>query len=163
MMGQDMSNNMIQRNRMNQMSSQRNVYDMVDRSSSMRDTNMMGRKRMGQNMYSNMMGQDMSSNTMNRNMIDQHNMRNMMGQDTMEDNIKGQNTYSNMMGSDVLNRNMLGQEMSSNVMGRDMSSNMMNTYANDINRLPLGQRNTMSQMMQIQQIPQSVASRNTFF
>merc|ERR1712108_38161 len=135
MMGQDMSNNMIQRNRMNQMSSQRNVYDMVDRSSSMRDTNMMGRKRMGQNMYSNMMGSDMSSNLLNRNMI----------------------------GQDVLNRNMLGQEMSSNVMGRDMSSNMMNTYANDINRIPLGQRNTMSQMMQIQQIPQSVASRNTFF
>merc|ERR1712029_499523 len=177
MMGQDMSNNMIQRNRMNQMSSQRNMYDMMDRSSNMRDTSMIGHKRMGQNMYSNMMGQDMSSNTMNRNMIDQHNMRNMMGQDMMEDNIKGQNTYSNMMGrdmssnllnrnlmgQDMLNRNMMGQEMSSNMMGRDMSSNMMNTYANDINRLPLGQRNSMSQRMQIQQIPQSVASRNTFF
>jgi len=177
MMGQDMSNNMIQRNRMNQMSSQRNMYDMMDRSSNMRDTSMIGHKRMGQNMYSNMMGQDMSSNTMNRNMIDQHNMRNMMGQDMMEDNIKGQNTYSNMMGrdmssnllnrnmmgQDMLNRNMMGQEMSSNMMGRDMSSNMMNTYANDINRLPLSQRNSMSQRMQIQQIPQSVASRNTFF
>jgi len=182
MMGQDMSNNMIQRNRMNQMSSHRNVYDMVDRSSTIRDTNMMGRKRTGQNMYSNMMGQDISSNTMNRNMINQHNMRNVMGQDMMEENIMGrnimdQNAYSNMMdrdmssnllnrnmiGQDMLNRNMMGQEMSSNVMGRDMSSNMMNTYANDINRLPLGQRNTMSQMMQIQQIPQSVASRNTFF
>merc|ERR1712108_114410 len=126
---------MIQRNRMNQMSSHRNVYDMVDRSSTIRDTNMMGRKRTGQNMYSNMMGRDMSSNLLNRNMI----------------------------GQDMLNRNMMGQEMSSNVMGRDMSSNMMNTYANDVNMLPLGQRNSMSQMMQMMQIPQSVASRNTFF
>merc|ERR1711990_675603 len=128
MMGHDMSNNMIQRNRMNQMSSQRNVYDMVDRSSNMRDTNMMGRKRMGQNMYSNMMGQDMSSNTMNRNMIDQHNMRDMMVQDMMEDNIKGQNTYSNMMGSDMssnlLNRNMIGQDvLNRNMLGQEMSSN----------------------------------------
>merc|ERR1711974_500362 len=70
MMGQDMSNNMIQRNRMNQMSSQRNVYDMVDRSSSMRDSNMMGQDTMednikGQNTYSNMMGSDMSSNLLN--------------------------------------------------------------------------------------------------
>merc|ERR1712108_14690 len=53
MMGQDMSNNMIQRNRMNQMSSQ-HMFDMMDKSSNMRDNNMMG-----QNMYSNMMGQDM--------------------------------------------------------------------------------------------------------
>merc|ERR1712121_579181 len=100
-----------------------------------------------------------------------------MGQDMREDNIKSQNTYSNMMGrdmssnllnrnmmgQDMLNRNMMGQEMSSNVMGRDMSSNMMNTYVNDVNRLPLGQRNTMSQRMQIEQIPQSVALRNTLF
>merc|ERR1712029_990518 len=72
MMGQDMSNNM-QRDRMNQMSSQRNMYGMMDRSSNMRDNNMMGRNIMnekmmglnimGQNMYSNIMGRDMSSNT----------------------------------------------------------------------------------------------------
>merc|ERR1712108_42669 len=120
MIRQDMSNNMIQRNRMNQMSSQRNMFDMMDKSSNMRDNNMMG-----QNMYSNMMGQDMSSNTMNRNIIGRDNMRNRMG--------------------------------------RDMSSNMMNTYVNDVNRLPLGQRNAMSQRMQIEQIPQSVALRNTLF
>merc|ERR1712108_58837 len=176
MMRQDMSNNMIQRNRMNQMSSQ-HMFDMMNKSSNMRDNNMMG-----QNMYSNMMGQDMSSNIMNRNMIGRDNMRNRMGQDMMEENIMGrdimdQNTYSNMMGrdmssnllnrnmmgQDMLNRNKMGQKMSTNMMGRDMSSNMMNTYVNDVNRLPLGQRNTMSQRMQIEQIPQSVALRNTLF
>merc|ERR1711974_339492 len=138
MMRQDMANNMIQRNRMNQMSSQ-HMFDMMDKSSNMRDNNMMG-----QNMYSNMMGQDMSSNIMNRNMIGRDNMRNRMGQD-------------------MLNRNKMGQKMSTNMMGRDMSSNMMNTYVNDVNRLPLGQRNPMNQRMQIEQIPQSVALRNTLF
>merc|ERR1711974_399581 len=157
MMRQDMSNNMIQGNRMNQMSSQ-HMFDMMDKSSNMRDNNMMG-----QNMYSNMMGQDMSSNIMNRNMIGRDNMRNRMGQDMMEENIMGrdimdQNTYSNMMGrdmssnllnrnmmgQDMLNRNKMGQKMSTNMMGRDMSSNMMNTYVNDVNRPPLGQRNTMT-------------------
>merc|ERR1719495_533186 len=180
MMRQDMSNNMIlQRNRMNQMSSQSNMYDMMDRSSNIKD-NMMGHNRMGQNMYSNMMGQDMSSNTKNRNIIGQDNMRNVMGQDMIEEKIVGhnmaQNTYSNMMGrdmssslmnrnmmgQDMLNHNMMGQEMSSNMMGQERSSNMMNTYVNDVNRLPLGQRNTMSQRIQIEQIPQSV-SRTTFF
>merc|ERR1711974_496619 len=97
MMRQDMSNNMIQRNRMNQMSSQ-HMFDMMDKSSNMRD--------------------------------------------------------NNMMGQNMLNRNKMGQKMSTNMMGRDMSSNMMNTYVNDVNRLPLGQRNTMSQRMQIEQIPQ---------
>merc|ERR1711974_43588 len=76
MLGQDMSNNMMQRDRMNQMSSQRNMYGMMDRSSNMRDNNMMGRNMMGRNMmgrnimgqqdaYTNMMGRDMSSNVMN--------------------------------------------------------------------------------------------------
>merc|ERR550517_2380829 len=61
---------------------------------------------------------------------------------------------------------MMGQEMSANLMGRDMSPNMMgnrmNAYANNINSLPLGQRNTMSQRMEIEQIPQLAAS-NRFF
>merc|ERR1712108_83908 len=127
MMRQDMSNNMIQRNRMNQMSSQRNMFDMMDKSSNMRDNNMMG-----QNMYSNMMGQDMSSNTMNRNIIGRDNMRNRMGQDMMEENI---------MGRDIMDQNAY--------------SNMIGPYVNDVNRLPLGQRNAMSQRMQIEQIPQS--------
>jgi len=213
MMSQDMSNNMMQRNRMNEMSSQRNMYGMMDKSSNMRDNNMMGRNMMGpnrmdenimgrnrmdenimgrnimdenmmdrnimgQNMYSTMMGRDMSSNVMNSNMIGQDNMRSMMGQDKMEENIMGrnimgQNAYSNMMGrdmssnkmnrnmmgQDMLNRNMMNQEVSSNMMGRDM----MNAYGNNANRLPLGQRNTMmSHRMEIEQIPQSLAS-NRFF
>merc|ERR1712029_753654 len=206
LIGRDMSKNVMQGNRMNQMSSQRNMYGLMDRSSNVdknmkdskmmnekmmglnimdenkmgrnrMDENMMGRNMMGQNMYSNMMGRDMSSNVMNRNMISQDNMPNIMGQEMMEKNMMGRNTigqnmYSNMMGhdmssnvmnrnmmgQDMLNHNMMGQEMSSNV--RDMSSNMMNAYGNDVNRLPLGQLNTMSQRMQI---PQSVASRNTFF
>merc|ERR1711990_237863 len=206
MMGRDMSHNMMQRHKMNQMSSQGHMYGMLDRSSNMMDKtmrdqhmmdrnridqNLMGRKRMGENligrnridenmlgqkvmdenmmgrnkMYSNVMGQDMSTN---RNLIGQDNMRtrnmmtqemrqeNMMGRDTM-----GNNVYSNMMAQDVVNRNMMGQEISPNFIGRDMSSNMMNAY--DINRLPLGQRNTVTQRMQIEQIPQSVASRNTLF
>merc|ERR1719495_1800787 len=199
MMGQDMSNNMMQRDRMNQLSSQSNIYGMMDRSSNMMDENMMGRDRMdknmmgrnimGQSMYSNMMGRDMSSNTMNRNMISKDNMRKMMGQEMMETNMMGRDMSSNvmnrnmmgqdmvnrnmmgqdmingnMMGQDMINRNMMGQDMlNRNMMGRDMSSNMMNAYGNDVNRLPLGQRNTMNQRIQIEQIPQSVASRNTFF
>merc|ERR1712110_1095414 len=163
MMERDMSSNMMQRNRMNQMSSQRNMYGMMDRSS-------------------NMMGRDMSFNTLNRNMIGQqdvYNMRNrnMIGQEMIDEkmmgrNIMGNNVYSNLMGrdmssnligQDMLNRNMMNQEMSSNMMGRDMSSNMINAYGNDINMLPFAQHNTMSQRMQIEQIPQTVASRNTFF
>merc|ERR1712110_1193021 len=190
MMGRDMSNNMMQRNRMNQMSSQRNMYGKMDKnmrdnnmmSRNMMDENMMSRDRMDenmmgrnmakQNMYSNMMGRDMSSNTLSRNMIAQQDMsnmhnRNMMGQAMREENmmgrnIMGDNVYSNVMGRDM-SSNVMGQEMSVNMMGRDVSSNMMNAYGNDLNRFPLGQRNTMSQRMQIKQIPQSVASRNTLF
>merc|ERR1712110_779850 len=47
MMGRDMSNNMMQRNRMNQMSSQRNMYGKMDKN--LRDNNMMGRNRMDEN------------------------------------------------------------------------------------------------------------------
>merc|ERR1712029_871907 len=220
MMGQDMSNNMMQRDRMNQMSSQRNMYGMMDRSSNMRDNsmmgrnmmnekmmgrnmmnekmlgrnmmgrnrmdenmmgrdrmdkNMMGRDIMGQNMYSNIMARDMSSNTMNRNMISKDNMGKMMGQEMMEKNMMGQDMMNhnvigqdmmnrNMMGQDMMNRNMIGQDMiNRNMMGQEMSANMMNAYGNDVNRLPLAQRNTINQRIQIEKIPQSVASRNTFF
>merc|ERR1719315_341697 len=67
MMGQDMSNNMVQRDRMNQMSSQRNMYGMMDRSSNMRDNSMMGRNMMNEKM--------MGRNMMNEKMLG----RNMMG------------------------------------------------------------------------------------
>merc|ERR1711936_494133 len=127
LMGRDMSKNVMQGNRMNQMSSQRNMYGLMDRSSNVdknmkdskmmnekmmglnimdenkmvrnrMDENMMGRNMMGQNMYSNLMGRDMSSNVMNRNMIGQENMSNMMEKNMMGRNIMGQNAYSNMMG-----------------------------------------------------------------
>merc|ERR1712029_267096 len=175
MMGQDMSNNM-QRDRMNQMSSQRNMYGMMDRSSNMRDNNMMGRNIMNEKMMGvNMMGRNrmdenmMGRDRMDKNMIGKDNMRKMMGQEMMEKNmmgrnVMGQDAYTNMMGRDmssnVMNRNMMGQDMMNrnmmgqdmlnrNMMGQDMSSNMMNAYGNDVNRLPLGQRNTMNQRMQI--------------
>merc|ERR1711936_1507347 len=195
LMGRDMSKNVMQGNRMNQMSSQRNMYGLMDRSSNvdknMKDSKMMNEKMMGLNimdenkmvrnrMDENMMGRNMMGQNMYSNLIGQDNMHNMMGQQMMEKNmmggnIMGQNAYSNvmgrdmssnvmnrnMMGQDMLNRNMMGQEISSNI--RDMASNMMNAYGNDVNRLPLGQLNTMSQRVQIEQIPQSVASRNNFF
>merc|ERR1711990_893529 len=176
----NMVKNMRDSNMMNEKMLGRNIMEENKMGRNRMDENTMGRNMMGQNMYSNMMGRDISSNVMNRNMIGQENMSNMMGHQMMEKKmmgrkIMGQNAYSNMMGrdmssnvmnhnmmgQDMLDRNMMGQEMSSNV--RDMSSNMMNAYGNDVNRLPLGQLNTMSQRMQIEQIPQSVASWNTFF
>merc|ERR1719369_2265099 len=91
MMGQDMSNNMMQRDRMNQMSSQRNMYGMMDRSSNMRDNSMMGRNMMNEKMVGrNMMGR----NRMGENMMGPDRMdKNMMGR-----NIMGQNMYSSIMG-----------------------------------------------------------------
>merc|ERR1712111_188509 len=147
LMGKDMSKNVMQGNRMNQMSSQRNMYGLMDRISNMnknmRDSNMMNEKMMG----ANIMGRDMSSNTMNRNMIGQANMRNMMGQEMMEKNMMGRNTmgqnmYSNNMGHDMssnaMNRNMISQDNMSRMMGQQlikknmMGRNMMgqNAYSN---------------------------------
>merc|ERR1712108_71822 len=146
--------------------------------------NMMNANLMGHNLYSN----DLSVDMMNRNMMDQdmlnHNMmdqekigHNMMGQD-MSSNMLGSDRYTNLMasvmssnvmnrnvmGQDMLRGNMMGQDMSSNMMGRKIASNMvnnrMNSYSSDIDRIPLGQRNTMSQRMEM--IPQSVASNRLF-
>merc|ERR1711962_726479 len=167
MMSRDMaSNSKMQRQQMNDMSSNRNLYNMMDRSSNMMGQDMMGRNMMGHNMMGrnmmnenmmgrdmvtekmmgrnmmtkNMIGRDMSSNMMNQNMMGQ-DMRSMMNKNMMGDNIQ-----SNIMGRGM-SSNMMGQEMSSNMMGRDMSPNMMgnrmNAYANNVNSLPLGQRNTM--------------------
>merc|ERR1719369_1112565 len=87
------------------------------------------------NVY-NMMRQDMSNNMIQRNRMNQ-----MSSQSNMYDMMdRSSNIKDNMMG-----RNRMGQNMYSNMMGQDMSSNMMNTYINDVNRRPLGQRNTMSQ------------------
>jgi len=176
MMGRDVSSNMMQRQQMNDMSANRNMYNMMDRSSNILGQEMAGRNMMDKNMMNeNMMGQNM----VNENMMG----HNMMGRNMMNNNMMGQDRYNNMMGRDMssnmMNRNMMGQDMHSmmnknvmgkniysNMMGRDMSSNMMgrrmNAYGNDVNSLPLGQRNTMSQRMEIEQISQNVAS-NRFF
>merc|ERR1712029_1052359 len=127
LMGKDMSKNVMQGNRMNQMSSQRNMYGLMDRisnmSKNMRDSNMMNEKMMGGNimgenkmgrnrMDKNMMGRNIMGQNMYSNMMGQANMRNMMGQEMMEKNMMGRNT--------------MGQNMYSNNMGHDMSSNAMN-------------------------------------
>merc|ERR1712180_185763 len=181
MMGRDVSSNMMQRQRMNDMSANRNMYNMMNRPS-----NIMGQEMVGSNMMDkNVMGHNMmNENMMGRNMVNENMMgHNMMGRNMMNNNMMGQDRYNNMMGRDmssnVINRNMMGQDMHSmmkknmmgkniysNMMGRDMSSNLMgremSAYGNEVNSLPLGQRNTMSQRMEIEQIPQNVAS-NRFF
>merc|ERR1712029_1046049 len=104
LMGRDMSKNVMQGNRMNQMSSQRNMYGLMGRSSkvdkNMKDSKMMNEKMMGLNiMDEKKMGRNrMDENMMGRNMIGKDNMHNMMGQQMMGRNIMGQNAFSNMMG-----------------------------------------------------------------
>merc|ERR1712111_314360 len=185
MMGQDMSNNMMQRDRMNQMSSQRNMYGMMDRSSNMRDNSMMGRNMMNEKM----MGRNMMNEKMlGRNMVGRNRMdENMMGRDRMDKNmmgrdIMGQNMYSNIMGRDMssntMNRNMIskdnmgkmmGQEMMEknmmglNVMGQDAYTNMMGQDM--MNHNVIGQdmmnRNMMGQdMMNRDMIGQDMINRN---
>merc|ERR1719516_745153 len=101
---------------------------------------------MGHNMYSNMMEQEMSPNRMEQEMSSDMFNRNTIGQD-----------MHNMMG-----RNMMSDNVYSNMMGRDVSTNMrgnrMNAFGNDMNGMPLRQSNTMSQRMQIEQIPQLTAA-----
>merc|ERR1711962_1650963 len=161
MMGRDVSSNMMQRQQMNDMSANRNMYNMMDRSSNIMGHEMAGRNMMNENMMGrNMMGRNM----MNNNMMGQDRYNNMMGRD-MSSNMMNRN----MMGQDMhsmMNKNVMGKNIYSNMMGRDMSSNMMgrrmNAYSNDVNSLPLGQRNTMSHRMEIEQIPQNVASSRFF-
>merc|ERR1712133_148971 len=93
----------------------------------------------------------------------------VMGRNMMSSNMKGQNIYSNMMGhqmsanmmgrqdmtNSMMNTNMMGRNMYSGLEGRGMHSmiGLMNAYTNNVNQLPLGQRNTMSQRMAIEQMP----------
>jgi len=190
MMSRDMaSNSRMQRQQMNDMPN-RNMYNMMDRSSNMMGQDMMGRNMMGRNMMKeNMMGRNMmddnmiGGNMMNENMMGREMMmENMMGRNMMTKSMMGRDMSNmmnqNMMGQDMrsmMNKNLMGNNIQSNIMGRDMSANMMgrdmspnmmgnrmNAYANNVNSLPLGQRNTMSQRMEIEQIPQNVAS-NRFF
>merc|ERR1711951_118141 len=93
MMSRDMAlNSKMQGQQMNDMSSNRNMYNMMDRSSNM----------MGQDMMSgrNMMGQDM----MGQNMMKE----NLMGRNMMDDNMIGRNMMNeNMMGRDMMTENMM--------------------------------------------------------
>merc|ERR1712025_720231 len=93
-------------------------------------------------------------------------LSNMMGQrdmptNMMKDTMMSRDMYSDMMGREMTS-NMMGQHRLSNMRGNGVLTNMMsgrmNTYGNDMNRTPLEQRNTMSQRMQIEQIPLLTAS-----
>jgi len=187
MVGQDMLRDMMQKNRMNDMSSNHKMYAMTDMSSNlmggnilnkkgmghMMNENMMDRNRMGQekinhnvmgqDISSKMMGQNMYSNMMDRDMSSNMMNHNMMGLDILNRNMMAQDMSSNVMGQDLSSK-IMGRNMYSNMMARDMSSNMMNRnmMGQDMNRLPLGQRNTMSQRMEIEQVPQSIASKRFF-
>jgi len=167
MMGRDLSsNNMMQRHQMNDMSSNHNMYNMMDSSSNMMGQDIMGRNMMGRNMMNenmrgqnmmndNMMGREMSANMMAHNIMG-HDNRNMIEEKMMGNNMMHNNLYSNMMGRDM-SSNLMAQEMSSNIM-----ANRMNSYSNNVSGRPLGQSNTMSQRMHIEQIPQSVAPIHSF-
>merc|ERR1711894_83253 len=69
---------------------------------------------------------------MSRNMIDNHN--------TMRDNMMSRNMYGNNM----MGRDRIGQDMTSNM--------MMNSYRNEDGLL--GERNTMSQRMEVERFPE---------
>merc|ERR1711974_424557 len=154
-----MGNDMMGHNMMNENLMGHNLYS-SDLSVDMMNNNMMdqekiGHNMMGQDMSSNMLGSDRYTNLMASFMSSNVMNRNVMGQDMLR---------GNMMGQDMLRGNMMGQDMSSNMMGRKIASNMvnnrMNSFSSDIDRIPLGQRNTMSQRMEM--IPQSVASNRLF-
>jgi len=132
MMGRNMDRSMMDR----QMSG-RNMYRMMsDRgmSSNMRDmsrNNLMSRNMMDNNM--------MRDSIMSRNMMDNNNM--------MRDSMMSRNMYGNMMGRDM--NNMMGRDR----IGQDMTSNMMmNSYRNEDGLL--GERNTMSQRMEVERFPE---------
>jgi len=141
----DLSVDMMNRNMMDQ--------DMINHN--MMDQEKIGRKMMGQDMSSNMLGSDRYANLMAGVMSSNVMNRNMMGQDMLR---------GNMMGQDMLRGNIMGQDITSNMMGRKIASNMghnrMNSYSSDIDRLPLGQHNTMSKRMEM--IPQSRAANRLF-
>jgi len=155
MMGRDMSSmNMMGRD----MSSRNNMMGQGISSMNVMGqglNNMMGRDMSARN---NMMGQDLSS----VNMMGQR-LNNMMGRDMSSMNMMGQDMSSrnNLVGHDI-SANQMSQEMSSDLMGRNMYSNQMlssNTKGRDMSRMaPL---NTMSQRMQIQNMPSQ--SLNRFF
>merc|ERR1719312_2073545 len=80
---------------------------------------------MGHELPSDLMGKPaVSTNIMTSNVMGKQDMSTNM----MTGNMMGRNMYSSIMGSDI---NSLGGEL--------------NTYRSDVNRMPLGQRNTPAQ------------------
>merc|ERR1712244_71340 len=90
-------------------------------------------------------------NNMDRNMMDRNMMgRNMMGRSMMDRQMSGRNMMdnNNMMRDNMMSRNMYGNMMGRDRIGQDMTSNMMmNSYRNEDGLL--GERNTMSQRMEV--------------
>merc|ERR1712244_10882 len=110
------------------------------------DRSMMDRQMSGRNMYRMMSDRGMSSNMrdMSRNNL---LSRNMMDNNMMRDSMMSRNMYGNMMGRDM--NNMMGRDR----IGQDMTSNMMmNSYRNEDGLL--GERNTMSQRMEVERFPE---------
>jgi len=156
MMGHEMSANLMGRDDMSTNMLNQNMMGQQGMSASMMNTNMMGRvmssNMRGQNIYSDMMGHDQSSNMMGRQISANMMNQNMMGRQDMT--------------SSMMNTNMMGHNMYSGPEGQGMHHSMsgqMNTYTNDVNQLPLGQRNTMSQRMEIEQIPRLTGASHQLF
>merc|ERR1711951_19868 len=100
-------------------------------------------------------------------MVGRQMSSNMMGRDDMSKNMMSQNMMGRQdMTSSMMNTNMMGGNMYSGPEGQGMHHSMsgqMNTYTNDVNQLPLGQRNTMSQRMEIEQIPRLTGASHQLF
>merc|ERR1712244_196107 len=117
------------------------------------DRSMMDRQMSGRNMYRMMSDRGMSSNMrdMSRNNL---LSRNMMDNNMMRDSIMSRNMMDN---NNMMRGSMMGRDMN-NMMGRDrigqdMTSNMMmNSYRNEDGLL--GERNTMSQRMEVERFPE---------
>merc|ERR1712154_423146 len=135
----------------------RDMLNNMDRN--MMGRNMMGRSMMdrqmsGRNMYRMMSDRGMSSNMrdMSRNNL---MSRNMMDNNMMRDSIMSRNMMdnNNMMRDNMMSRNMYGNMMGRDRIGQDMPSNMMmNSYRNEDGLL--GERNTMSQRMEVERFPE---------
>jgi len=149
---------MSDRQMYNMQMSDRQMSPMMDR------RNMMDRGMSGRNMYRMMSDRGMSSNMRDNmstrmNMMNNNMRDNMMSRNMMRDNLMSRNMYSNnMMGRDM-DTMMMGRDMDSNMMTMGMNSNnnnMMNSYrmSHDEEEGLLGERNTMSQRMEIERFPE---------
>jgi len=152
----DMSSKMVGNNMMG-----RNMYK-NDITSNMMNRNIMTQEMSnirGPNIYSNMIGRDQSSNIMGRDGSSKMIGHDMMGRELPSDLMGKPAVSTNIMTSNVMGKqdmstnmmtgNMMGRNMYSSIMGSDINSNTLggelNTYRSDVNRMPLGQRNTPAQ------------------